>query len=828
MFTLVGDLKFGVRMLLATPRVTVTALLSLALGIGATTAIFTVVNAVILRPLPFADPDRLVAVWETSPDNNRRWVAPANFLDWRRDARSFSALAAYDLYSVNLTGRRPSREDALRPGLAGASAAADHRPERLRAASVSGNFWSLFGVKAVAGQTFTEAQDAPGAQPVVMLTHGAWQRLFGGDSGVVGGALILDGRPHTVVGVLPPDFDFLGPDLDIVTSADRAIPSSFPGVTGDLTQNRDVHIISVIGRLRPGVSVEQAQAEMTTIMRRLEQEYPINTGLGARVVSLHEDVVAESRTALLLLLAAVGFLLLIACVNVANLLLARAVARQREMGIRVSLGAGRARLVRQVLTEMALLGALGGALGLLLATWGVQGLLALAPEGLPRAGEVRVDAATMAVAACLSLGTALLFGLVPALHATNPRMHLAMQADSTRTSEGRGQRRMQQALVISELTLAQILLAGAGVLIASLVNVQNVELGFTPDRLLAVELTLPPAKYAAPERKLAFNRAVLEKMEALPGVRAAAATLTVPLRGAINRGVRLLDRPEPPPGQQPQIDFMIVSSGYFRTLGIPVVAGRSFSGQDRADTPRVAMVSQAMVKRFWPDGNVIGQRLRFGSKEAEVVGIVGDVRQRDPARAPEPLLYIPLDQDSESWSFIAFALRAQGDPASLSSAVRDAVLAVDPDQPVARIRTLDEIADTLLASRRFNTILISAFSAIALLLAAIGTYGVMAYSVTRRTREIGVRMALGARPADVLRMVLGQGGALVAIAIGLGLAGALATNRLLAQQLFEVNATDPGTLAAGALTLSAIALFACYIPARRAMRIQPLQALRQD
>jgi putative ABC transport system permease protein len=807
--TLLADLKYGFRMLLSTPRVTIAALCSLALGIGGTTAIFTVVNAVILRPLPFTDPGRLVAIWETAPDNDRRWVAPANFLDWRHDARSFTGLAAYDRYSVNLTGRE--------------------RPERLRAASVSGNIWSLLGVQAELGRTFTEAQDAPGAEPAVVLTHAGWQRLFGADQTIVGRSLVIDARPHTVVGVLPDSFDFFGSDIDVVVSGDRAIPRSLP-IPGDLTQVRDAHVIDVLGRLRSGVSVEQAQAEMTTIMRRLEQTYPrTNHQLGARVIPLQEDIVAESRTALLLLLGAVGLMLLIACVNVANLLLARAVARQREMGIRVSLGAGRARLVRQVLTETALLGVIGGALGVALAAWGVDALLALAPDGIPRSAGIHIDPATVLVAAILSLGTALLFGLAPALHATSPRLHQAIHAETSRVSEGRSQRRMQQALVVSELTLAQVLVAGAALLIASFVNVHNVDLGFNPDHVLAVELTMPMGKYKEPERKLAFNRAVLEKLEALPGVRSAAATLTVPLRGAINRGVWLLDRPEPPPGQQPDIDFMIVSAAYFRTLGIPLIAGRTLSEQDTFTSPRVAVISQTMARRYWPGGNALGQRVRFGgSKIAEVVGVVGDVRQRDPARAPEPLLYIPFQQDVEPWNFIAFALRVQGDPEALSNAVREAVLTVDPDQPVARIRAIDDIADTLLAGRRFNTILLTLFSAVAVLLAAIGTYGVMAYSVSRRTREIGVRAALGARPSDVMRMVLAQGAGLVATAIGIGLAAALATNRLLSQQLFEVSATDPGTLATGAVVLSSFALLACYIPARRAMRIEPIQALRED
>jgi putative ABC transport system permease protein len=796
-------------MLVASPRVTLVAVLSLALGIGATTTIFTVINAVIVRPLPYPEPDRLVMVWETAPDNNRRWVAPANFLDWRRDARSFAQLAAYDRYSVNMTGRP--------------------RPERLRAASVSGNFFSTLGVQPILGRTFTSAEDAPQAQPAVVLAHGLWQRLFGGASDVLGQTLTLDNRLHVVVGVLPRSFDLLGADLEIVTSSDRGVPNTFPFPT-DVTQVRDSHLIYVLGRLRDGTTIEQAQAEMSTIMRRLERAYPqTNTGLGARVVDLHEDLVSDSRTALLLLLGAVGFLLLIACVNVANLLLARAVARRREMAIRVSLGAGRVRLVRQMLTETTLLGLAGGVVGLVLAVWGVDALMALAPEGLPRAGEVAADATTLFFTILISLGTAALFGLVPALQASRTEVQQTMHADGVRTSESRPQRRLQQALVISELTLAQVLLAGACLLIASFVNVQKVNLGFAPDRLLAVEITMPPGKYADPARKLAFNRGVLERMESLPGVTSAAATLTVPLRGAINRGFGIAGRPAPPPGQELNVDFMIVSPGYFRTLGIPLVAGRAFTEQDGPDAPRVAIASRAMATRYWPGESAIGQVVTFGgSKRAEIVGIAGDVRQRDPERAAEPLLYIPYQQDAEPWNFIAFALRTDVDPATLASPARDAVLAVDPDQPVSRIRTLDEIADTALAPRRFNTILLGVFSGLALVLAAIGTYGVMAYSVTRRTREIGVRMALGARPADVLRMVLGQGAVLVGLAVGLGLAGALATNRLLARQLFEVSATDPVTLGAGAAALCALALLACYVPARRAMRVEPLTALREE
>ena len=815
MFTLLGDLRYGVRMLLNTPRVTMAALLSLALGIGANTAIFTVINAVMLKPLPYADPDRLVMVWETAPDNDRRWVAAANFLDWRRDARSFEALAAWDEISVNLTS------------IVGAPFS---RPERLRALSASGNLFDLLGVNAALGRTFTMRDEAPDAPIVALLSHGLWQRLFAGAPSALGQTLTLDGRQATIVGVLPAEFALV-PDIDIYLSGDRGVPRSYP-FPGDITQVRDSHLIFVAGRLKTGVSVGQAQAEMTTISKNLERAYPdTNTNLGARVVPMHDDMVASTRPALLLLLGAVAFLLLIACVNVANLLLGRAIARQREIAIRMSLGATRARLVQQLLTETVLLALAGGAAGLLLARWGVDALMALAPADLPRLAEVRPDVTTAAFALMMALGTAFVFGLVPALQASRQDAAGTIKDEGGRTAGSRSHRRLHQALVVSELALAQVLLAGAGLLVASFVKVQNVELGFRSDQVIAVEITMGGDRYRDPERKAAFHRAVLDRFTAIPGVRSAAMGLTVPLRGAVNRGFWITGRPALPRGTDQAVDFQIVSPEYFRTLGIPLVKGRTFSEHDDAQAPLVVVVSRAMAQKYWPGEEAIGKRVQVnGEKGAprEVVGIVGDVRQRDPERAPEPLLYFPYLQDSEPWNWAMYALRTDLDPAALGPAVRDAVLAIDAEQPVARIRTMDEIAGTLGAERRFNTLLLALFSGVALVLAAIGTYGVMAYSVTRRTREIGVRMALGARPADVLRMVLGQGAGLVALAIALGLAGALATNRALASQLFETSATDPLTLAGGAVTLCAFALLACYVPARRAMRVEPLVALREE
>jgi putative ABC transport system permease protein len=579
------------------------------------------------------------------------------------------------------------------------------------------------------------------------------------------------------------------------------------------------------------VDVAQAQAEITTIMARLERAYPgTNAKLGARVVPLHDDMVAETRPALLLLLGAVSFLLLIACVNVANLLLGRAVARQREMATRVALGASRARLVQQLLTETAVLAVAGGAAGLLLARWGVDTLMALAPPDLPRLTDVRPDVTTTACAFVVALGTAFIFGLVPALHASSVEAS-TVNDGGTRTAGSRSHRRLHQALVVSELALAQVLLAGAALLIVSFIKVQQVELGFRTDGLIAVEITLPGDRYKEPERKAAFHRGVVERFSAIPGVRSAAMGLTVPLRGAVNRGFWITGRPAPPPGLHQAIDFQIVSPEYFQTLGVPIVEGRTFTEHDDANAPLVAVVSRATARKYWPGERVIGKQVQVGGEKGaprEIVGVVGDVRQRDPERAPEPLMYVPYLQDTEPWNWAMFALRTDLDPASLTPAVREAVLAIDPEQPVARIRTMEDIAGRLGAERRFNTLLLALFSGVALVLAAIGTYGVMAYSVTRRTREIGVRMALGARPADVLRMVLGQGAGLVALAIALGLAGTAAANRILAAQLFETSAADPATLGAGAATLCTFALLACYVPARRAMKVEPVTALRAE
>jgi putative ABC transport system permease protein len=826
MFTLLGDLRYGVRMLLSAPRVTIAALLSLALGIGANTAMFTVINAVMLKPLPYTESDRLVMVWETASDSDRRPVAPANFIDWRREARSFGSLAAWDEVSVNLTGISRAGSGAAGSGLSRLTS----RPERLRAVSASGNLFDLLGVHATIGRTLSMADEAADAPRVAVLTHGLWQRLFAASPAALGQTLVLDGQPAVIVGVLPPDFA-LTAEIDVYLSGDRGVPRAHP-FPGDITQVRDSHIITVTGRLKDGVSVEQAQAEMSTIMRRLEQAYPgTNTTLGARVVPLHDDMVAETRPALLLLLGAVAFLLLIACVNVANLLLGRAIARQREIAVRMSLGATRARLVQQFLAETAVLALAGGAAGLILARWGVDALMALAPADLPRLSEVRPDLTTTVFAFVVALGTAFIFGLVPALQASRQDAAGAIKDDGTRTAGSRSHRRLHQALAVSELALAQVLLAGAGLLIASFIKVQNVELGFRTDQIIAVEVFLGGDRYQDPARKAAFHQRVLERLDAIPGVESAAMALTVPFRGAINRGVWITGQPTPPPGFNQSIDFQIISPEYFQTLGVPMLDGRAFSERDDGDAPLVAVVSRAMASKYWPGENAIGKQVQVGgpnSKPREIVGIVGDVRQRDPERAPEPLMYIPYLQDTEPWNWAMFALRTNLDPASLTPAVRAAVFEIDPEQPVARIRTMNEIAGTLGAERRFNTLLLALFSGVALILAAIGTYGVMAYSVTRRTREIGVRMALGARPGDVLRMVLGQGAGLVAIAIVLGLAGAIAASRVIASQLFDTTAHDPVTLAAGAATLCAFALLACYVPARRAMKVEPLEALRRE
>jgi putative ABC transport system permease protein len=819
---MLSDIRRGVRLFARRPGLTLAAVCSLALGIGANTAIFSVLNAVVLRPLPFPQADRLVAVWETSADNPTRWVAPANYLDWRRESRSFAALAAYDSFSTNLTGRG--------------------EPERLRAAGAAGDFFTTLGVRPALGRALLPSDDDAGTQPVAVLTHGLWQRLFGGASTALGQSLLLDGRPHIVVGVLPEHFRMPGLNaVEIWVNGDRGIPRSFP-FPGDITTVRDSHILLAVGRLADDASAESARAELSAIMTRLAEKHPdTNAGLGANVVPLHEQVVGNVRPLVFMLQLAVGAMLLIGCANVASLLLGQAAARQAELATRIALGASRWRLVRQLLLETLVLAVPSGAAALLLAVWGLDALVALAPAELPRAQEIAIDGAVLAFTASVTLGATIVFGLGPAVRASRAALSPAAYA-MNRLTGGRGVRRWHRAMAVTELALAQLLLAGAGLLLASFAAAQRVDLGFAPEGRTAADLSLPADRYLRPAAgatgddfridtgpKRALVEQVLERLRSTPGVRAAAASFTAPLAGAPNRGIRIEGEPDPGPGLSRTSDFQVVTPDYFRTLGMTVIRGRGFTAADRGDSPAVIVVNQTFVDRYLAGRDAIGRAVLFGgSARHEIVGIVNDARYRDVEQPADPTFYVPLAQNNERWPFLSFTVLSEGEHAPMAPALREAVRAADPNLPIARIRSYDEILRTALAPRRFNTWLVGMFAGVALLLAAVGTYGVLAYAVAARTREIGVRAALGASPRELVRLVMREGVFVTLCASAVGIAGGLAAAGLLRGMLFEVGPRDPSVFGAVAALLTTVGLVATWLPARRATMVDPTTALRAE
>jgi len=798
------------------------AIVSLAIGIGANTAIFSVLNAVVLRPLPFPDADRLVMAWETSADNPTRWVAPATYLDWAREARSFASLAAFDSFSMNLTGRG--------------------EPERLRAGGASGSFFRTLGVEAAAGRTLLPLDDEPGADPVAVLSDGLASRLFGAPALALRQLLTLEGRPHTVVGVLPATFAMpLMPDVEIWTAGDRGIPRSFP-FPGDITRVRDSHILFVVGRLADGVGPAAARDELEAIMARLAREYPdTNAGLGANVVGLHEQVVGDVRPMLLLLQLAVGLMLAIGCANVANLIMGQSAGRRAEFAARVALGASRGQLVRQLLAETLVIAVPGGVLGLLLALWGLEALAGLAPAAVPRVKEVGIDVAVLAFTVLVTLATALAFGLGPAL--ASARRSVADAArQGPRVAGDRSVRRWHQVMAIGQLTVAQVLLVGAGLLLASFLAVQRVDLGFVPEGRVAADLSLVPGRYLQPrpggapdefrvnaEPKRQLVESVLARLRNTPGVRAVAASFTAPLAGAPNRGFTI-DRPgEKLTAQGPAADFQVITPDYFRALGITLVRGRAFDETDREGRAPVVIVNQVFVDRFMPGADPLGHTLTFGGNNRhQIVGVVADARYRDVERPADPTFYIPLLQNDERWPFLSFTAWTDGDAAALASVFREAVREADPNQPVARVRTYEDLLETALAPRRFNTLLVGLFALTAVVLAAVGTFGVMAFAVATRTRELGVRTALGASPSDLRRMVLGQGAWLSGVAVVAGLGAAWLATRWMASLLFEVQPQDPWTFGAVAAVLSSVALVATWLPARMATRVDPIRALREQ
>jgi putative ABC transport system permease protein len=809
------DLRYGVRMLGKSPGFTAVAVLALALGVGANTAIFSVVNTVLLRPLPFKDSGRLVLLQEGIPKLGVRAipVCAPDVLDYERQNHVFEELGAFRTTSYDLSGLGEA--------------------ERVRAARVSAGLFPLLGVQPALGRVFAREEDQPG-HLVAVLSDGLWRR-FGADPGVVGRTVALDRKPYTIIGVMPPRFEFplRGPQFHS-EPAELWLPMAFTPeelrVRGDNFNN------SVIARLKPGVTLARANADVMAIARRIQELFPPDVrkdfNLEASVVPYREQVVGGVRTLLLVLLGAVGFVVLIACANVANLLLTRAAARQKEIAIRTALGASRLRLVCQLLSESALLALLGGALGLLLAYWGTDLLVAVIPGSIPRSQEIAVDLQVLGFTLALSLATGLVFGAGPAVAATRTRVNETLKEGGRGSAAGVHRSRLHGALIISEVALALVLLAGAGLLVRSFIHLRETDPGFRPQQVLTMSVSLAPSKYAQPEQVRAFFQRLLERLQSQPGVKAVGAGTDLPLEGSWLRAFSAEDRPEPEAGKFPVIYHTAVRGDYFEALGIPLKRGRYFSEQERPEAPCEVVLSESMARRFWPGEDPIGKRLKWGARQTEtpwlaVVGVVGDVKQAALEVETQPHTYEPYWQAEHrrTWQI---AVRAAMAPSALTSAVRAQVRALDPEQPVTRVRTMEQVISTSMAPRRLNMFLLVVFASAATLLAAIGIYGVMAYSVTQRTHEIGVRMALGARRGDVLRMVIRQGMTLVLIGVGIGLGGALALTRVLASFLYGVKPTDPLTFAAVSVLLAAVALLADYIPARRATRVDPMIALRYE
>jgi putative ABC transport system permease protein len=807
MRNLLRDARYGLRLLARRPGFTTVAVLTLAIGIGANTAIFAVADTLLLKPLPYVDAGQIVLLQENNL--SRGWtsfsVSPPNFLDWREQAQSFERIAAWSGRSYNYTG--------------------GEIPERLRGLVGTEGFLDMLGGTPALGRGFLPEEFEAGRDLVVVLNHGFWRRAFGGNPQVLNQPIILNGQTHTIVGVMHPHWRFGG--RDVALFAPRAFSAA------ELRQ-RGSHFLNVIGRMKPRVAANEAQVEMSGLAARLAQQYPSNTGWGAVVTPLREAVVGDMRPMLVILLGAVGLVLLIACANIANMLLARATVRAREMAIRRAIGAGRGRIVQQLLTESVLLAVLGGAIGLLLARWGTSSLILAYPDLLPRSSDIAVDATAIAFTAGLSLLTTVLFGLAPAFASSRSRVTESLKEGGRSGSGGRFGRWLRSSLIVSEVAIALVLLAGAGLLLRSFAQLTRVEPGFETDRRLSVTTFLPRPKYNEPGAMIAFYDHVLDRIRALPGVESAALTSVVPISGNDEiYSIQFEGRPPLPPGQGSSALYYLVSPDYFRTLGIPLLEGRVFSEQDRQGTPRVAIVNDEFVRLHFPSEDPIGKVIRMGRNSSvtrEIVGVVGSVKHYSLRDKTQAQMYEPFRQNPTT--VMTFVMKTGVEPATLSVAVRREIQAVDPDQPIADSGTLSAMLNRSMTLPRVQTMLLAAFAGIALLLAAVGLYGVMAYAVSQRTQEIGIRMALGALPGSVLRLVVGHALTLTALGLCIGLAGAVLLARVLShvleRMLFRVEPTDGVTLAIVPVVLTCVALAATMIPALRAMRVDPIEALRRE
>ena len=800
---MLNDFRYALRQLIKAPSFTIVAILTLALGIGACTAIFSVVNTVLLRPLDYPDPDRLVIIRETQlPKFPEFSVSPPNFIDWQKQAKSYEYLAATAGASLNLTG--------------------EGEPQRLTGVKATAHYFDVFGVKPILGRMLLPEEDAVGKNHVVVLSYGFWQRVFGGARDVVGRSVQLNGEPYQIVGVAPYGFG-------VASKVDVWTPMAFKP---DETANdaRGGHYISVYGRLKPGVTFIQAKAEMEVIAAQLAVQYPDpQKGWGIFMMPMQDYYVREVKPVLYTLLGAVACVLLIACANLANLLLARATARHREISIRAALGAGRGRLVRQLLTESVVLAICGGIAGIILARWGLDGLLALAPTSLPRISEIHLDSGVLLFSLALSVVTGIAFGIAPALLAARTDMNEALKQGTRGSTEGGIRGRLRSALVVVEVVFALVLLGGAGLLARSFIQLAHVDPGFNPENATLLRLSLPQRKYAQPEQQTAFANGLLERLKALPGVQAVGLTHSMPLVGDYVLGFIIEGRPALDPSEEPSTNYYAVTPDYFRAMGIRLIRGRLFTAQDDAKAPRVAIINETMARQYFPNEDPIGKRIHITNGPQtwrEIVGIVADIKQYGVDKPTSAQSYEPFAQ--VPFTSLNVVIRTSGSSAAVLGSLRPAVYAVDKDQPVGTIRPLEEIMAESIARQRFAMTLLTVFSAVALIIAAVGIYGVMAYNVVQRTGEFGIRMALGAQQSDVLRLVLSQGGKLIGLGLVIGLVATLAASYAMRSILFNTSAYDPLTLATITLVLAAVALIACFFPANRATKVNPIEALRTE
>ncbi|HEY6290080.1 MAG TPA: ABC transporter permease [Terriglobia bacterium] len=812
METLAQDIRSGLSQLRRNPVFAAVAILTLALGIGANTAIFSVVYAVLLKPLPFASPGQLVRVFEA---NDRAGIGGSGcsypeFLEWRRQNHVFSGMAALQGHELTLTG--------------------GGEPMVVKVGDVTADFFLVLGVPPLMGRTFLPEDNEQGAAPVAVLSDGLWRSRFGADPDLIGRTIDLDKRSFTVVGVMPPNFRFVldgrGGQLWIPVVQDPAF--------GPVTKRPGGHWFTAIARLKPGVSAAQGQAEMDALGPRLAQQYrPGDDGWKIRTASLRNAMTYNATpAALLVLLAAVGLVLLIACANVANLLLARATSRAKEFAVRAALGAGRTRILRQLLTESAVLGLLGAAVGIALAFWGVQGLSGLLPAGLPHAESIRVDGSVLVFALFLSLGASLLFGVAPALFAADPRLQTTLQESAGRPGEGKGRRRARNLLVTAEVALAMVLLVGAGLLIRSFAALLSVNPGFDTRKILKAEVPLPRFQYSTPQQWIAFSNEVLARVQAEPDLRDTAIALPMPLAdGCANLPFRIANAPALPAGRISTADYVSVSPNYFHVVGIPLMRGRYFSQQDEVSTPQVAIISEELARIYFPHRDPLGQQLIFGfppdgDVRREIVGVVGDVRDAALNQAPGPMMYVPFAQ-APLWG-VGLVVKTSSSADAAAHAIRQKVHEVDRDLPVTDIQWMSEAVDASLTPTRLRTWLLGLFGAIALTLAAAGIFGVISYSVSCRTHEFGIRMALGATRREILRLVLGEALRLALAGVGAGIIVALGLTQLISSLLYGVRPRDPVTLIVLPLLLTGTALLAAYLPARRATTVDPMTALRHE